>query len=83
MRVETGTLDLVGCKFSGNSNTATANSGDDVHDTEGSPVNFEGCPEGSSGAAGAAIFAAIFTVPGSLVRTIDGEMSYSCSVCER
>ena len=77
------TLNLVGCKFSGNTAFANRNSADDIHYTEDSTVNFEGCPEGSSGAAGTAIFAAIFDAQGTLVKTIDGEKSYSCGVCER
>ena len=70
------TLNLVGCKFSGNS----ADYGiDDIY-SSGGTVNIDGCPPGFSGAAGAALHA--FTPNG--VGGINGEeKSYSCDACVR
>ena len=66
------TLDLIGCKFSGNSE------GGDIRNYQ-STVNIDGCPAGSSGAAGAALDTN--TQEGG---TITGEAkSYSCVACAR
>ena len=71
-----GTLDLVGCTFLENSAT---NDGGDIRITSGGTVNIDGCPAGSSGAAGAALDA--FNDDGG---TITGEAkSYSCGACVR
>ena len=74
MRFESGNLDLVGCKFLGNSAT---NDGDDIY-TYLNNVNIDGCPVGFSGAAGAALD--IYRIDA----TITGEAkSYSCAACVR
>ena len=76
MYVYGGTLDLVGCKFLENSATY----GDDIR-TYGGTINIDGCPAGSSGAAGAALdIDTHFFYSG----TITGERnSYSCGACVR
>ena len=73
--VSYSTLDLVGCTFfSGNS---AARRGDDIHNYHGT-VNIDGCPAGSSGAAGAALDTS------NDGGTITGERkSYSCAACVR
>ena len=74
MYVNRNTLDLVGCKFLGNS----ATSGNDIRNFQ-STVNIDGCPVGFSGAAGAALDTN--TQSGG---TITGEAnSYSCDACVR
>ena len=76
VNVNYGTLDLVGCKFLGNS--ATNSRGDDIYTF--STVNIDGCPAGSSGAAGAALDT--YTIGSGA--TITGEAkSYSCGACVR
>ena len=79
MYVWGGTLDLVGCTFSGNS---AAGFSDDIYVDSGifsgGTTNIDGCPAGYFGAAGAAL--GTFTFDG----TITGEaMSYSCGSCVR
>ena len=70
-----GTLDLVGCMFSGNSAT---NGIGDILNNYGT-VNIDGCPAGFSGAAGA-----LDTHIDWNGGTITGERkSYSCSACVR
>ena len=77
MWVEDVTLDLVGCKFLGNSAT---NRGGDIY-SKLSTVNIDGCPAGSSEAAGAELVISIQTESGG---AIDGEAkSYSCDACVR
>ena len=72
MYVYGSTLDLVGCTFLENSATY----GDDIRNW--GTVNIDGCPAGSSGAAGAALDT--FNNGG----TITGEAkSYSCGACVR
>ena len=67
------TVDLVGCRFSGNS----ADYGDNIRNF--GTANIGGCPAGSSAAAGAALD----TSTGS-GGTITGERkSYSCVACAR
>ena len=74
MYVYDGTLDLVGCKFLGNSAT---NEGGDMYNAYGT-VNIDGCPAGFSGAPGAALDT--YNNGG----TITGEAkSYSCGACVR
>ena len=69
MYVSGGTLDLVGCKFLGNS--ATIRDGDIRN---WGTVNIDGCPAGFFGAAGAALD----------TYGISGEAkSYSCAACVR
>ena len=73
MYVSSGTLDLVGCKFLGNSATF----GEDLRNYE-STVNFDGCLAGFSAAAGAALDTDKYG------GTITGEAkSYSCVACVR
>ena len=76
MYVWGGTLDLVGCKFLENS----ATNGDDLYiDYGGGTVNIDGCPAGSSGAAGAAL-----DTSNHDGATVTGEAkSFSCGVCVR
>ena len=76
VRFFSGTLDLVGCKFLENSAT---NRGDDI-DNQVSTVNIEGCPAGSSGAAGAALDT--FNEGGTNSITREAK-SYSCGACVR
>ena len=74
MSVFDGTLDLVGCKFSGNS----ATEGDDIAKYQ-STANIDGCPAGFYGAAGAAL--ETYNTNGG---TTTGEAkSYSCGACVR
>ena len=73
--VEDGTLNLVGCKFSGNSATTVGNHIDKSH---ASTINIIGCPAGFFGAAEAAL--------DNLVQggAITGEAkSFSCGACVR
>ena len=66
-------VDLLGCTFLGN----TAPNGDDIS-SYGGTVNIDGCPAGSSGAAGAALDTS------NDGGTITGKRkSYSCSACVR
>ena len=75
------TLDLVGCKFSGNSATGD---GGDICNYE-STTNIDGCPAGFSGAAGAELDTYNFnSFSGTITLTITGERkSYSCVACVR
>ena len=64
-------VDLVGCKFSGNS----AIYGDDIFQSSDDTINIDGCPAGFFGAAGAAL---------DTGGTITGDRkSYSCVACVR
>ena len=67
-------VDLLGCTFLGN--TATGSSGD-IYNY--GTVNIDGCPAGSSGAAGAAL-----DTSNHDGATVTGEAkSFSCGVCVR
>lgn len=73
---DSSTLDLVGCKFLGNS--ATNDGGDIYTYSGGTVINIDGCPAGFSGAAGAALDTS------NDGGTITGEAkSYSCGACVR
>ena len=80
MYVTYGTLDLVGCKFLGNSaGNGDYAEGDDIT-YRGATVNIDGCPTGSSGAVGAALVTYNAWGSGTI---FGGAKSYSCDSCVR